>query len=187
VGAANPKGRSTILLEIGRVERIVGTETEMIPLEAREKGSGFSSGPNYRAETRNLSFVSAQAPKARWLFDKQSNLILVFSQLRPRPDVVGNDKSRTEAIYVEYVDQDTNGDGRLSADDHSNVALTKADGTVMVKVLAGVNRVLSYDVDGERKFSIIYQLGKEIRQARVSLSSFGQESDIELMTIPDQL
>jgi len=159
----------------------------MMPLEAREKGSGFSSGPNYRAETRNLSFVSVQEAKARWLFDKHSNLILAFAQLRPKAEVAGNEKYPTEAIYVEYVDQDTNGDGRLSADDHSNVALTKANGTGMVKVLTGVNRVLSYDLDGERQFSIIYQVGKAIRQARVSLSSFGKESDVELMTIPDQL
>lgn len=187
VGAANSEGKSSLLLEIGRVERIVGTETEMMPLEAREKGSAFSSGPGYRTEIRNLAFVSAHEAKARWLFEKQSNLILAFAQLRPKAEATGKDNSPTESIYVEYVDQDTNGDGRLSADDRSNVAVTKANGAGMVKVLTGVNRVLSYDVDGEQQVSIIYQSGKAIRQSKISLSSFSQESDVELTTIPDAL
>jgi hypothetical protein len=185
VAAADNNSKTAVLLQLEPIESIAGTDTEMLKLSARSNPPGFSSGPGYVSETRNALFLSGQDKKARWLFPTQSNVILVAAQLRQK--VGESDRGPTQALYVEYVSQDTDGDGRLSAKDHSNVALTLPNGTGMADVLKGVSRVLSYELVGDKQLSVVYQVGNVIRHARISLSSMAKEIDQEVIAVPDRI
>jgi len=171
-----------VLLRFGRIENITGANTQMMLLSAERTSEGFSSG-GYGSETRNVLFLTGNEKTARWLFPKQSNLILVTAQLR---EVSKDHKDNpTNALYFEYVTEDTNGDGKLSAQDHSHVALSKSDGLGFVEVLQGVSRVLSYEMLGDKHLSVVYQTGKTVRHAKFSVLSFTKEIDQEIVNIPN--
>jgi hypothetical protein len=184
IAADNRNDSSAKFFAIGQVLPVEGADTKRIQLEVREKGAAFASGPNYRSDVRNLLFVTARESKARWLFDNQSNVILVSMPLRERTR--DGNKGPALAIYLEYAAKDS-GINAQSMPEKSTVALTKPTGMGLVNVLTDVSRVLSYDLESDERVLIIYQTGKSIRQASVSLASFAKESDTEIETIPDRI
>ena len=183
-----PAGESTsitpVLLRFESIENIAGANTQMMLLSAQNKSGKFSSG-GYGSETRNVLFLTGNEKTARWLFPKQSNLILVTAQLREESK--DSKDSPAQALYFEYVTEDTNGDGKLSAQDHSNVALSKPDGLGFVEVLHGVSRVLSYEMLGNQQLSVVYQTGKVVRHAKFSTLSLVKEIDQDIVNVPDVL
>ncbi len=185
VPAGESASEAQVLLRFERIENITGANTQMMLLSAQAKSEKFSSGSGYGSETRNVLFLIGNEKTARWLFPKQNNLILVTAQLREKSK---NPKDNpTKALYFEYVQGDTNGDGKLSAQDHSSVALSKPDGLGFVEVLHGVSRVLSYEMIDSQYLSVVYQTGKTVRHARLSVLSLAKETDQEVVNVPDEL
>lgn len=149
--------------------------------------SEFSSGGG-ESEIRNILFLTGAAKNVRWLFKDHKNIILNVSQLHSEP---GEAKERTaaptKALYFEYVTDDTNGDGKLSSEDHSNVALTMQDGTGFAEVLHNVDRIFSFDVLDPMHLSVIYQKGATVRHAKYLLTSLKLEFDQEIIAVPSKL
>ena len=185
VADAGAKSNSPIFLSLERVENIKGADTQMMLLSAREKSGKLTSGSGYASETRNVLFLTGTEKKARWLFPKQSNVILVAAQLREQSNDLK--EAPAKALYFEFVTEDTDGDGKLSSQDRSNVALSKPDGTAFIQVLSGVDRVLSYEMLNDKQLSVVYQVGKIVRHARFSASSLTKEIDQEIVNVPDKL
>lgn len=176
--------KAQVLLRFDRVESINGADTQMMRLTADSESAKFSSGGGYGGETRNVLFLTGKEKTARWLFPNQKNLILAAAQLKE--ESTDEKDSLTKALYFEYVRDDTDGDGKLSVQDNSNIGLTRSDGTAFVEVLRGVTRVLSYDMLDSRDLSVVYQLGKTVRHARFSLNSLAKETDQEVVTVPEE-
>lgn len=174
----------SILLNFERVESITGTDAQMMRLSAQRKSGKFSSG-GYGSETRNVLFLNGSEKVARWLFKEHKNLILVSNQLHG--DSTESKKTSTKALYFEYVSEDTNKDGNLSAEDHSNVGLTKPDGTGFLVVLHDVNRVLSFQILDQQYLSIIYQKETVVKHARFSVATMKLVSDQEIINVPSTL
>ncbi|GGC64033.1 hypothetical protein GCM10011396_08710 [Undibacterium terreum] len=155
----------------------------MMRLSESEKSVSFASGSSYNQSTRNILFISGTDKKAHWLFPTQAKLILAVEQLNEKIDDAK--EKPTQALYFEYVDKDSNGDGTLSHLDQSNIALAKPDGSGFIDVLHGVDRVISYELLSEKEISIVYQVGKSIKNIRLSAISFAKESEQEIISIPD--
>jgi len=158
----------------------------MLKFCANEQSSGVFSSDGYNSEARNVLFLSGSQKTAHWLFPTHKNLILLTAQLQE--GINGYDyKHPTKALFFEYVTEDTNGDGKLSHQDHIIVAITKPDGSGMTDVLQGVDKVLSYNMLDEKTLSIVYETGKFMRHARVSTVSLAKESDQEIIKLPETL
>ncbi len=183
--AGKSASKEQVLLSFERIENITGASTQMMLLSAKENSVTFSSGGGYRSETRNVLFLTRHEKTARWLFPKQNNLIFVAAQLREESK--NAEANPTRALYFEYVKDDSNGDGKLSSQDLSSIALTNPDGSGFVEVLHGVSRVLSYEILGSQNLVVVYQVGKAVRYAKFSVVSFTKESDQEIVNVPDKL
>lgn len=184
VPTSDRASKDQVLLRFERIENITGANTQMMLLSARSESVKFSSGGGYGNETRNVLFLTGNEKKARWLFPRQNNLILVTAQLCE--DSQNSKDNPAKTLYFEYVKDDTNRDGKLSEQDNSSVALSKPDGSEFVEVLHGVSRVLSYKMIGSQYLSVVYQVGKTVRHAKFSVPSFAKETDQEIINLPDE-
>ncbi len=182
VPTGDATSKEKVLLNFERVQDIVGANTQMMLLSAEEKSGKISSG-GYGSETRNVLFLSGVEKKARWLFSKQNNLILVAEQLQKETE--GSKKEPTQALYFEYVTTDTNGDGKLSAQDQAIIGLSKPNGLGFVTILSNVTRVLSHEILDSQKLSVVYQSGTKVRHARFSILSMKLEADQEITNVPE--
>lgn len=187
VPEADSASKKTVMLSIDRLENIPGANAQMLRLTSREKSSKYSSGDG-GSETRNVLFLTGAAKTARWLFKDHKNIILNVSQLHPeRTDPNERTEQPTEALYFEYVTDDTNGDSKLSSEDHSNVALTMRDGTGFTEILHNVDRVFSFEVLDQIYLSVVYQKGATVRHAKYLLTPLKLVVDQEIIAVPSKL
>ncbi len=185
-----PDGKSgskkPILVGFEKIENITGANAQMLKLTTYEKSEKFSSG-GYGTETeiRNVLFLTGTEKVARWLFKNHKNLIFVASQLGE--ESIDSEKEPTQALYFEYVAADTDGDGKLSSADRSNIGLSKPDGTGFLEVLHDISRVFSYEMLDQQHLSVVYQKGATVRHAKFSVASMKLEADQEIINVPDRL
>ncbi|MDD2774697.1 MAG: hypothetical protein PHU06_01945 [Gallionella sp.] len=179
--------KKTVMMNFGSIERVVGTETQMVDLALQGEEGRFYSGSGYRKNENviNLLFVTGQNQTAHWLFKNHKNLILTAVQLHEKGNN-DSDQTPTRALYLEYVTQDTDGDGHLSDKDSLNIALTKTDGSGFLDVLRGVDRVLFHELLTPESLSILYQKNKTLRQATVSLPNMTLQNDREVVALPNK-
>ncbi|MDB5802120.1 MAG: hypothetical protein JWL63_3059 [Rhodocyclales bacterium] len=176
--------KKSVLLNFEKVENIAGANAQLMRLTAQEKSAKFSSG-GYGGETRNVLFLTGSEKSARWLFKEHKNLVLVTAQLSE--ESLSTKENVTRALYFEYVSEDTNHDDILSAADHSNVGLTKPDGTAFMEVLHDVSRILSYEMLDQQHLSVVYQKGPTVRHAKFSVVTLKLETDQEIVNVPSTL
>lgn len=176
--------KKPILFNFEKGENITGANAQMMKLTTQEKSAKFSSG-GYGSETRNILFLTGTEKVARWLFKNHKNLILVASQLHE--ELAASKEAPTSALYFEFVSDDTNGDGNLSSEDHSNIGLTKPDGTAFVEILHDVNRVLSHQMLDQQHLSVVYQKGTVVRHAKFAVSTMKLEIDQDIVNVPSTL
>jgi hypothetical protein len=173
-----------VRLEFEQPERIASADAQMIQLSTQGESAKFSSGGAGR-QVRNVLFFTDSEKTARWLFKTHRNLIRTNVQLHEAP--VDTKEQPARALYFEYITRDSNGDGKLSDEDHSSVGLAKPDGTGFVEVLPDVSRVLSHDLADVQHLSVVYQRGTSVRRARFSLVSMKLEEDQEIATLPERI
>jgi hypothetical protein len=176
---AGPDGRVSLRLSLDHLSRIHGTDMRVMLLSAESGSRKFSSG-GHRGEVRNVLFFSGAEKASRWLF-KDHRQSVSMSQLRL------GEEELTRALYVAYVRADSNGDGELSFEDRSNVALARPDGTDMVEVLRDIDQVIEQELFDAQHLSIVYRKGVELRHAKVALASAKIESDQVLVQVPQSL
>lgn len=177
----------SVKLTFNQIEEITGADAQMLQLGTHEYSAKFASGGG-ASETRNVLFLTGTEKAARWLFKDHKNIILTVSQLFPEPtDPKEQGGQSTKALYFQYVTDDTDGDGKLSSDDRSNVALTTPNGVGFTVILHDVDRVFSYKVPDQQHLSVIYQKGSKVRHARFLLTSLKLEVDQEIISVPSKL
>ncbi len=179
------EAESKVALEFGGTERVQGMGVQMIRLNTGSRQTEYSYKSGHH-DTRNLLFVSDSEPGGRWLFKDHKGLIVTVAQLRehtaPQDDVMP-----TKALYVEYIVQDTNGDGKLSSEDHASVGFARPDGNGFLPILSGVQRVLSRDLVNSAGIVVVYQRDNSIRRANIALDGFKLLSDVDIAKVPSTL
>lgn len=166
------------------LEEIHGTQVQMMELKTESSRSKMSSG-GYGDQIRNLLFLTNGEKDPRWLFNDHKNLIIKNEQLTEIPY---SEKERpARALYIEFVDEDTNADKLLSDDDKRNIALTKPDGKGFLEVLHKVDKIFSHHLPDAEHLSLIYQKDGHVKHASFSLADFSLLQDQEILAVPDKV
>lgn len=158
-----------VRLRLEEAERVGGTETYYAVLVSDADTKFISSG-SYGRVGRNILFIQSRAGSASWLFPANAQIL---RKIAPFPATSDTETSPPpQALYMEVVSADTDGDGGMGLGDAIDVAFTKPDGTRFTKALSGVSRVLAFDTAKDGEMAIIYQTGTELWQGRISLDDF---------------
>ena len=158
----NASAEKSEVLSLTAWEFIPETGVQVLKLQSTggEANEYASEGRGYK--TRNLLFVKSDGGESSWLFPDQSHLISRLERLTASD-------GRTRAIYFE-----SRPAGEKSVPQFS-LYLAKPDGASPVEILKDIDHVVSHQVLGDSAF-YVYQKDKEIRKAKVSLTTFGIKS-----------
>jgi len=172
---------------LDEVEDISGTNTQMLKLTASKTKPGLVYS-DYEKDTRNILFLTGDEDEkaGRWLFPHQNNVIRDVTQLASQDE---NEKSPTmkkfvKALFFEYSEKDTSGDGEITRYDRASLGLSKANGEGFVAALKDIDHLYSVSMQGDKTISILYRTGKSLRQARYSAATLTRQSDREIAAIP---
>ena len=159
----NASEESSQVLSLSAWEFIPEIGVQVLKLQSTggEPNDYVSEGRGYK--TRNLLFVKADGGGSAWLFPDQSHVISRIERLTA-PD------GRTKAIYFE---------SRLAGEKGApqfSLYLAKPDGTSPVEVLKNMEHVVSRRMVGDM-VHFIHQSRFEIKESKISLSSFEVQSD----------
>ena len=162
---------------LGYLKEVNGTPYVMIPLNAdyNYKRSYYSKS-SY--SSRNYLFINSQTNQKRWLLNTNDYLIMNDEML----SVKSYDEKDCEvkAILYHMVKEDTNGDGKLTHDDLSVVALSKPDGTALNEVLSDLDVFVGHLVIDEKSMLLIYQKKTIGYSATLSMEDFILSTATEL-------
>lgn len=154
-------------LHLGPPTRISGTSVLRIPLYSEKPSRGSSSfrAGEDRSHTRNYLFVDYSDLSSWWLFETFDRAILKEHDLRAEVD--GKDKRVIGTIF-EVATTDTNGDHRVTEDDHIAAFFTAADGKKSIEIIPPADRILSVDQATNNQLLIAYQSGAAVAAALFS-------------------
>lgn len=154
-------------LHLGAPTRIAGTSVLRTPLysEAPSRGSSSFKGSGDRAYIRNYLFVDHSDLSSWWLFEAFDRAILKEHDLRA--EVEGKDK-RVIGTVFEVATADTNGDHRITEEDHVAAFFSAADGKKPIEILSSSDRILSVDQVTNNQVLIVYQRGAAVIAALFS-------------------
>lgn len=169
-------------LALGDAETISGTRIQMFRLSSVAYGRGAG---RHGEAVRNILLLADDRPGATWLFPNHDNLILEADQIRARTRDDGATPA-ARALYIQYVAMHEISPAGAETGMLS-VALSRVDGSNLVRVLDDVANVLSYEQFDADSLSIAYRRGGELRLARISLDNFATLSDEKAADIPDKL
>ena len=177
----------TVVLQLQEREDIRGTDAQMLFLTVTgddSDGGSIASGKGYyQNSSRNILFLVGEDKMAHWLFPKNDQRVFTIRQL---PDGEKNKDVPTQALLLDYADQDTNKDQVINDYDSHILALIQPNGNQLKPILKNVSRVISAEIVKD-KVAIVYQIGKELRFARFNTATFEQELDKQLTVMPDKL
>lgn len=152
---------------LGAATQIAGHPWLLVPMESDQhydRGS-FSKDAS---SVRNYAFVSGLL-ETRWLYPHSRFLIIDATQL-PRGDYEG-ESNATRLVSFEVVQQDTDGDKRLTSADASDLVFSRPDGTGVTTVLESVTQIVSQELMGE-EVVVVYKDRDGYAAASYSLKDF---------------
>ena len=129
-------------------------EVDKIPLVY----SAVASHPYQTA--KNILFIDKQSNKSSWLFSKNSQLIeeyFSFPRIGYPPFMNNNKKSESKVIFYEVIDRDTNGDGKVTAQDNKSLALSDTSGKNYKVIVKDISRIVTIKEAGKDMLTIVYQ------------------------------
>ncbi len=159
-------------LELSGINEVEGSDVQYILLKSKWHGGKFSSGYG-GGEIRNVLFLVGKEPEPRWIFPNHANNIRSVSSLvfHDNGDVGGSGK--TLAIFYEYIDKDSNGDGELDADDLLSIALSKPDGSGFTVLDTGITSQLDEKLlDEGRVVAVLSQKGGKVYFNKYKVDDF---------------
>jgi len=109
---------------------------------------------------KNILFIDKQNNKSSWLFSKNSQLIeeyFSFPRTDDFPFMNNNKKSESKVIFYEVIDRDTNGDGKVTAQDNKSLALSDTSGKNYKVIVKDISRVITIKEAGKDMLTIVYQ------------------------------
>jgi hypothetical protein len=138
----------------------IGVQVLKLQSTGGEPSEYASEGRGYKS--RNLLFVKTDGGASTWLFPDQSHLLSRIERLTT-PD------GRTKTICFESRPADEKNASQFS------IYMARPDGTSPVEVLKNVDQVVSRRISGDAAH-FIYQSGLEIKETKISLTSFTSQS-----------
>ena len=143
-----------------------GPKLVMLKVISKKKSSSMYDNP----EIRNLVFVSDDSETMKWVFPTQDQDLVSVHPLR-------NGSGEIKGIYVESVAKSSA--AKASGFHSSSIYLVSADGSVLKKVLSGVDEVVNRRNDAH-KLRLIYKKQNTVRMAQIDMQDFKLLADREL-------
>ncbi len=152
----------------GRLIKISGTKHFMLPLHSDQSFNRayFSKSSS---STRNYLFIDSETSQKNWLFRHTDFLIESTNRLR-RGEY--DSKEPTIAILYKLVKLDSDHNSRLTKDDLSTIAITKADGSNYKELFKDVELLIDHSLISKRELLLIYQKDGISYSAILNLESF---------------
>jgi len=119
----------------------------------------YSASSHYSRFAKNILFVDSNNNSSRWLFKKNAQLIEEYFSF-PRvnyPPFMNNKKSEAKVIFYKVIDSDTNGDGKVTSQDNTNLAISDTAGKDYKVIVRDINRIISIKELHHDMFTIVYQ------------------------------
>jgi hypothetical protein len=154
-------------LNLGDAVRIKGMPFLRMPLRDEPPSAGASSSfKSGGTRIRNYLFLNHSDLSSWWLFPRFDWVISHVHDLRA--EAGGNDKNVISTLY-EVISADTDGDGRLTANDREAVFFTGPDGKKPVEIVSSTDGILSLEQVTPVEVLIIYQRDESVTAAVFSV------------------
>lgn len=140
-------------------------------------GDDYSSRRGSEGSPVNVLFYDLDEREGRWLFSGSAQIVL-------RDEAVG-DSAHVRAFVYELVESDTDGDGRLGAEDARTIAVSDPTGRRLVRVIDGADRLRQLRRLDEDTVLLLYEGGGQIGAVEVNLADLRVEAKIALPPIPE--
>lgn len=166
--------------ELGRVHEIVGTPYALIPLTSDQSyaQSYYSKSSN---SARNYLFIDTENSNKQWLFDTNEFLVADIDFLSEKE--YKDDDRVVRAILYTVIEEDTNGDKRLTGKDEMTIALSMPSGHEYKRVLTGIDTYIGHQVMDKKRMFLVYQKEGIGYTANLSFSDFSISNISELPKI----
>ncbi len=176
---------SMVKLRLGNIQEVTGHDVQYVELSSERGGRKLLSG--YESpETRNVLFLVGKDMAAHWLYEHHRFIIKCVCKLKENNKY--DSKANVIGLYVEVINSDTNGDGKLSKDDDSAIALLNIDGSGYKEIETGVKQLIDSKVtDNGKNFMLIVQIESNVIIKKYSLETFKKESERMITEIKKKL
>lgn len=150
---------------------IRGTTLLYAPVAARQDYDASYSSKS-ASSTRNYAFYDRATGASRMLFETNGQVILNLRELRRDRQ---NDDAGPNALLVEYISADANGDGALDSRDKKILALAKLDGAGLKSVSESIDRSHGAFVDeGGTEIVVMIDEGPGVDAVHIDLATFSE-------------
>jgi hypothetical protein len=146
--------------EIGSFEEIPGSEVLRAPLNVRQTYS-LGSGTKEAGSTRNYLFFDPSSRSTYWLKPSMEGLILKAKSL-PSSEEYGQKKPDTSVVVYLAVEQDSNGDERLTSADKKLIAVSDPKGKNYRVIVDSVDRLNEARLVRPDRLLILYSKGAKL-------------------------
>ncbi|UCG79260.1 MAG: hypothetical protein JSV21_05400 [Nitrospirota bacterium] len=166
---------------LGNLVEMNGHEVHYVELSTRWRKASYSSGYS-GGQIRNVLFFVGPEMETHWLFDNNDNLIFTISKLNR--DIERGNSKITEALFFRVIKEDTDGDGNLTPEDNSTLALTRPDGTGYREIETEVISLIDSKVnDSGRELILLLQKADKVYLKKYSLKTFDIITEKQLTEI----
>lgn len=150
---------------LGDLKRVRGTDFYMAPLYAHELPTlGLSSG--YSLDTLNYLFFDLRASGAHWLVPGRQQ---VFSWHQALAWPCDEESAPVVGHLFQVVNVDTNGDARLTGDDHSSLAVSDPGGRRFTVLVNDVQDLHGHEVLSPTRVLVFFSAAEQLRVAEVDI------------------
>lgn len=168
---------------MGRFEEVEGAGVLRAPLtSSQDTAYGAASSYGSTSATRNYLFYDPRARAGRWLNARNDWLFVSSAALREPGKHDG--VAPVRAFLYEVVDADTDGNGKLTGEDRSSLALSDPTGTNCKIVKRGIDDLLDSTVLSPTSAAVFYMVDREMRAMEVSLSTLDVVHDDPVAKLP---
>ena len=142
---------------LGKFIEINDKQVLMIPLYSDQSFDRAYYSKSTKS-IRNYLFIDTSDYSQNWIFDKSENLI-TRSELLRLGDYNSASPNPVVAILYELVQQDTDNDVRLSAQDISTIAISNPSGSSFKVLIEEVDSIVDFSLLSESELFLVYQKG----------------------------
>lgn len=165
--------------KLGHFESLAGAGVLYAPVTLGSESSGYSASlgrGGSQGFTSNYLFIRATDKSTHFLLPDNRGGVRNLQPLRfgvsdPGEEDRDSKKLRVEWLYVEYVSQDSNKDGKLDFEDTFSIGFARPDGTGYHDVLTNIDEVLGSTRSAPNTLLLVYRQQKNIQVAEIDIPS----------------
>lgn len=174
-------GKADEKFVLGYPARIVGTHYVKIPLYRDQSHDRSDYASSSQKTEVNYIFLNASTNESKWLLENTNQLFISDTALTEKS--LPAETSKAVAIVYTMVDNDSDGDGRLTTKDLITLSTSNIDGTDHRKLIQGIDRLYSVTQTADDKVLVLYEKNRETLSELYSVPSMKQLSQQKISQV----